>query len=135
MDELLVLIIKMIIRGIGSASAPKPMLGAPKSIAPPPPTGKSALTPGRRATLSAKGKPATARSAPVRPVVVTADRARRIVDGPPMESIAGVVSRSTQASPSSQIAEALRSKKNLVAAVVMTELLMKPVALRRTDSN
>jgi hypothetical protein len=134
MDELLVLIIKLIIRGIGSARAPKPMLGAPKSITPPPPMGKPAAAPARRAAVTAKGKPPTGRSAPARPVIA-AERTRKIVDGPRLESVGGVVSRSGQASPSSQIAEALRSQKNVATALLMTELLMKPVALRRADSN
>jgi hypothetical protein len=135
MDELLVLIIKLIIRGIGSASAPKPMLGAPKSITPAPPVGKPAAAPAHRAPLSAKGNPAASRSAPARPVAIPAGRGRRIVDGPPMEPVARTGSLPAQASPSSQIAEALRSRKNLATAMVMTELLMKPVALRRADSN
>jgi len=128
MDELLVLIIKLIIRGLSSTSerAPKPMLGAAKPIAPPPPIGKVVSAPGRRGGVPAKGKPGPARSAAAQPVVAAAS---------PRASAESARTISATRSASAQIAETFRSQKNLAAAMVMTELLMKPVALRRAGSN
>jgi hypothetical protein len=139
MDELLVAIIKLIIRGIASLTeheaADKLVTSVHRKPTKPAMQVKPAPAPPRRSAVAAKGKLGSARSSPARPVVVATERGRSIVDRPLSEPAARATSLSARTSPATQIAEALRSQKNLATALAMTELLMKPVALRRVESN
>ncbi len=127
MDELLVFIIKLIIRAVNSASESNSARKAAARV-PAAPAPIVAATPvatrGRQAAVAARGK-RLPRSAPAPQAVTSTKRA----------ATAEPAAAAPATSPATQIAEALRSRKNIATALMMTELVLPPVALRRGASN
>lgn len=168
MEDLLVIIVKLIIRWVssGSRSVPPPtrQVSAPIPVIPPselakPPTPEQVQR--RKAIAAAKSKlaqtskpiAALLRSEMAKPPTpaqlqrrraIAAMKAKQAQPSAPVRQDAAPAPQRPAAEPpgvlhpatlGTQIAAALRSRKNLATAMMMTELIAAPVALRRAGSN
>jgi hypothetical protein len=139
--ELIILLIKLLIRGLdssssGSRSRNLPNFNSPATPPPLPsaPTGTAQM--GNRPPTARPGK----RKAPAgrlpdqtgqKPVV--APKATAVA--PVARSAAPIAGVKSSAAPAQLIGEALRSPRNFAAAVLMTELLGPPASLRSRQTS
>jgi hypothetical protein len=121
--DLIILLIKLLIRGLESTPGRSTVRSAPPPIAnqPPPAQMVGAVAPARRPAPKLMRKPVKA----TKPAAIAARAAAQ-----PTRAPENAMPPSRTAAPATLIAEALRVPKNFAAALAMTELLRPPASLR-----